>query len=352
MVKNKEKAEEKLTMAELLAQETYSPKPLSRGQVVEGKVIAVHPGEILVDVGAKAEGLISGRELETDENLAKTISSGDTVLVYVIQAENESGQAILSLKRASGERRWRDLQQKFDEKATIEVLALEQNRGGLIVDYFGVRGFIPSSHLSVSQPSLVLGKKLMVKIIELDRKANRFVLSEKEVGGVELKKRKEQTMATLQKGQVLAGKVTGVMPFGVFVELPGGVEGLVHISELAWERVYSPADLYKVGDQVKVLVLDIDVREQKINLSIKQLSEDPWQKAKEKYLPGTEANGSITKITPYGVFVRLEQGIDGLIHTSKIPQGVSFEVGQHLGCLVESLSVETRRLGLKLAEKK
>jgi small subunit ribosomal protein S1 len=344
-----EESKEQVTMAELLEQETYSPKPLVRGQVVEGRVISVSRSEILVDIGSKAEGVIAGKEMETEEGLADNLQAGDTVLVYIIQPENENGQASLSLKRASGERRWRELQEKFEKGTIIEVQPIEQNRGGLIVDYLGIRGFVPSSHLSFS-PSCAFGKKIKTKIIELDQKANRFVLSEKEVTNAEMKRKKEQMISTLKEGQVLPGKVTGAMPFGVFVELPGGVEGLVHISELAWERVYAPSDLYKVGDQVNVLVLDVDPEEKKINLSIKQLTQDPWQKAGEKYLPGKEVKGKIAKATPYGVFVRLEQGIDGLVHASKIPHNTTLEVGQEVNCIVESISAEARRLGLKLSD--
>ena len=346
--KNNDASKPTSKMAELLAAEKFSPRALGRGQIVEGKIVSKKQGEILVDIGAKAEGLISGSEIETDDGMEDSLKTGDTVLAYVIQPENESGQAILSLKKAGGERKWRVINEKYEKSEAIEVQGLETNKGGLVVDVGGVRGFVPSSHLNMSLTDAI-GKKFDAKILELDRKTAKLVLSQRGPMSEAEKEKRKKELEDFQKDQTLSGVVTRTAPFGIFVKLPNGIEGLVHISELSWERVNDPSELFKVEQKVDVKVLGVDMESGKVNLSIKRLSLSPWENIEEKFYPGKKVKGVINKITPYGIFVNLASGIDGLIHSSKIPSEHTFKVGQELEASVESITPETRRLSLKLA---
>lgn len=334
-------------MEELLQSGEFAPRALSRGSVVEGRIVSIRGGEVLVDIGAKAEGLISGEELDTDDNLLASLNPGDTVLAYVIQPENESGQAILSLKKASNERKWRLINEKYEKSEPISAQGIESNKGGLVVDALGVRGFIPSSHLNMSLHEAI-GKTFDAKILEIDRKTAKLVLTQRGPMSQEEKDKRKKDLENFEKDQVLEGEISRVAPFGVFVKLPNGIEGLVHISEISWERVNDPAELYKIGDKLEVKVIGVDLESSKINLSVKRLSSSPWENIEEKFYPGKKVKGQINKITPYGIFVNLAQGIDGLIHSSKIPEGKEFKVGDEIEASVESITPETRRLSLKL----
>lgn len=332
-------------MADLLAKEEYSPKVINRGQIVEGTVVAKYPEQLLVDVGAKAEGIISGRELESEGGSLGDIKVGDKLLVYVVSSEGESGQAILSLKKTGGERRWIVATKKMETGETANVKVLESNRGGVIVDFDGVRGFIPSSHM-ITQASESIGRSLEVKVIEVDKKLNRLVFSEKEAHP---EKALPKVELPFKEGDSLEGKVSKMLPFGFLVSLPSGVEGLVHISEVSWERVGNLAEMYKVGQEVKVKVVSIDPLTGKVNLSIKQLSKDPWQEAESKYQIGTTFESEISRTSSYGAFVQLEPGIEGLIHSSKIPYGTKLEVGNKVKVSIDIFDAKTRRVALRLA---
>jgi small subunit ribosomal protein S1 len=336
-------------MAELLASEKFAPRSLSRGQIIEGKVVSKRSGEVLVDIGAKAEGIISGAEIDDGEDQFEALKPGDIVLAYVLQAENESGQAILSLKKAVGEKKWRHLIERYEKSESVEVQGLETNKGGLVVDVEGVRGFIPSSHLNMSV-SDAIGKKFDAKVLEIDRKTAKLVLSQRgPLSDAEKEKRKKE-LENFSKDQVLKGVVTRVAPFGVFVKLSDGLEGLVHISEMSWERVNDPGELFKVGEDIEVKVLGVDMEAGKVNLSVKRLTSSPWENIEEKFYPGKKVKGAINKITPYGIFVNLASGIDGLIHSSKIPSDHGYKVGDEVEASVESITPETRRLSLKLPQ--
>src|SRR3990167_5395798 len=342
------KKEAKMSFAELLESEKYAPKPLNRGQVVEGTVISNQRGGIMVDIGGKSEGLIIGRELETEDRMAKTLAPGDSVLVYVIQAENDNGNALLSLRRASNERVWRELQNSLDKKDLVEVSAIDQNREGLLVDFKGLRGFIPTSQLDNNRSDqLSLGRKIKATVLELDRKANRLVLSEKEGLGGEEKEKKQKLLTDIKVGETFEGSVTNILPFGLFIKIPSGLEGLVHISEIAWERVGNPNDYYKVGDKVQVKVIGVDHKNLRLNFSIKQLKVDPWESAHEKYYPGKVVSGKVSKVTPSGVLVTLEPGLDGMIELTHLTSPEKIQVGDEINAKVESLSAEMRRLLLK-----
>jgi small subunit ribosomal protein S1 len=335
-------AEEKMSkMAELLAQQEYQPKHLTRGQVVEGVVVAKTKDQILVDIGAKAEGLITGKELASGW---EEIKVGDKISAFVITSEGEGGQALLSMKKTGGEARWQVLTDKMNKSESVTVRGLEANRGGLVVDLEGARGFIPSSHL-VATPASSVGKNLEVKIIEVDKKMNRLVFSEREA-------RPEASFPKVElefkEGDELAGEVSKMLPFGLLVSLPGNIDGLVHISEISWERVGNLEELYKVGDKVKVKVTTIDPNTSKVSLSIKQLETDPWKEAEKKYPVGKEIESTINRTSSYGAFVQLEKGIEGLIHSSKIPYGTKLSAGDKVKVSIDLFNPEQRRVALRL----
>ncbi len=310
-------------------------KEYSQGDLVEGIVVSVSPGEILMDVGAKSEGIISGAELVDTDNTHKNLKPGDGILAMVMQAENEQGYIVLSLKRAEKDRKWQIVEDAYEDSSILECTVLEYNKGGLLVDCIGLRGFVPLSHLdrvhftedigkyatgSDAELKEVLGvlsgKTLKVKVIEVHRGKNRLVLSEKDALGDYSPEAREKKLEKIKVGSVLEGVATGIMNFGVFVDLDG-IEGLVHISEIAWEKVNHPGDYYQVGSPIQVKVLGIDEDSKKLALSVKQLSDNPWETVEDKYPVGTKVTGKVSKIVPFGAFVNLEKGLDGLIHVSE-----------------------------------
>lgn len=331
-------------MEELLAQSTFSPKRLFKGQVVDGTIVSKNNDIALVDIGAKAEALLSSKEASLDFD---TMKIGDKVSAVVIASEGENGQALLSMKKAGGELRWKQLNDKMNSGESVEVRGIEANRGGLIVEQDGLRGFIPSSHLLSTGASSV-GKTMEVKVIEVDKKMNRLVFSEREAHPEE--SRLPRIELQFKEGDKLAGTVSKMLPFGLLVSLPGEVEGLVHISEISWDRVGNLEQLFKVGDKVQVKVTSIDPNSGKVSLSIKQLQEDPWKEAEKRYPVGKEIESEISRTSSYGAFVQLEPGIEGLIHSSKIPYGKKFASGDKVKVSIDLFNPEQRRVALRLAE--
>lgn len=330
-------------MATLLEKGEYAPKSLSRGQIVEGKVVSKKKDQLFVDIGAKSEGIISVKDLEGEEKFAN-IKIGDKIHTYVLMPESEGGQVVLSVKKAGSERRWQDISKDMDNNETVEVKPLESNRGGLLVAYGEIRGFIPSSHL-VSQVKGASGS-IKVKILEADKRLNRLIFSEKEARPDS--SRFPKIDLPFSVGDEVAGDVSKILPFGILVNIPGGSEGLVHISEISWERVEGIDKMFKLGDKVKVKVLEIDPASTKVNLSIKQLSQDPWKKAESKYPVGKKFKSNISRISTYGAFVQLEPGIEGLIHSSKIPYGTKFQPGDKVEVSIDLFNSEQRRVALRL----
>lgn len=336
------------TMEELLSRTGYKIRGLKKGEVVEGVVSAVAPKEILIDLGAKSEGVISERDLTQDKDYLANLKVGQKVKVYVFIPENDHGQPVLSLRKAGWDYKWEKLTLAKEKEETVEVRALEFNRGGLLVDWQGIRGFAPASQLDPSHLANtqdLVGKILKVKILEVDPKLNRLILSEKQTPKID-----QEALRKIKKGEIYEGIVKGIAPFGIFVGLDH-LEGLVHISEIAWERVDDLGLYFKVGEKIKVLVLGIDKTSGKLSLSVRQLLPDPWQKVVEKYPPGKSVQCRVTKLTDFGVFVRLEEGIDGLIHVSKIPPEKTFAPGEEVRCLIESVDHKKRRISLDLVLK-
>ncbi len=346
------KASSKSSFADLFAASIKVPT-LRRNQEVTGTVVSVSPAEILIDVGAKSEGIVTGRELSAVHDLASKISVGDKVEATVISPENDAGQVVLSLRKLSGEKRWTELEEKRENSEDIQVIALEANRGGVICDFLGIRGFLPASQLATTPSKLsdVIGKNLSCRVIEVDRQSNRLILSQKAPDKRDLTK----ILAILTKinvGDKFNGLITAVLPFGIFVEVTleqdkeDKLEGLVHISELSWEKIEDPTKFFKVGDRVDVMVIAKDEETGRLNLSIKQLLKDPFEEAAAKYTKDDNVKGTISRVTPYGVVVTLDAGMEGLIHISKIPPDLNLEVGQEIDCSVDSVDVRNRKIAL------
>lgn len=346
-----------VSFADLFAASASKVPSLRRNQEVAGTVVAVSPQEILIDIGAKSEGVVTGRELGAVSDMVAKLSVGDKVDATVLFPENDAGQVVLSLRKLSGEKRWTDLEEKKENEEGIDVVALEVNRGGVICDYLGIRGFLPASQLSSAPLKLtdLIGKTLSARVIEVDRSTNRLILSQKSGDKKDLAE-VLKLLAKVNIGEKVSGVVSAVLPFGIFVEvrLDGTkdaksavkLEGLVHVSELSWEKVDDPAKLFNVGDEVEVLVIAKDEVSGRLNLSLRQLQQDPFAELSEKYIKDLEVSGTVSKVTPYGVFVMLDSTVEGLIHISKIPPDISFEVGQEVNCTVESVDVKARRIAL------
>ena len=355
-------------MEELLAEQDADIKSFKHGDVVEGSVVRIDKDEILVDIGAKSEGVVSNRELfgrNTESQPALAI--GDVVLVYVLQPESPEGHVVLSLRRAGLERKWRSMQEQFEAGVIIEAPVIDHNKGGLIVDC-GIRGFVPISQIvdfprrpQNDQPrdaaqeiaeklQPFVGRKLRLKILEVNRKANRLILSEKVALYEERREKRDELFSSLQVGQKVTGNVRSIAPFGVFVDL-GGIDGLVHKSELSWNKVNNPEGGYRVGEEVEAEVIDINHERGRISLSIRRLQPDPWHSTVADFKVGDIIDGTVTKLVNFGAFVRVRDGLEGLIHISELsnqrvahPGDVVHE-GQALKLRIISLDSERHRLG-------
>jgi small subunit ribosomal protein S1 len=368
---------EPMTMAELLEQPDVEVKSLKHGDVVEGTVVRIDPDEILVDFGGKSEGVVSNRELigrrgRDGDDTRPEIKVGDEVLVYVLQPESPEGHAVLSLRRAGLERKWRAMQERFESGEIVEARVIDHNKGGLIVD-LGVRGFVPISQIvdfprrpRDEQPrdaaqeiaeklQPFVGRTLRLKILEVNRKANRLILSEKVALYEERREKRDELFSSLQVGQRVKGTVRSIAPFGVFIDL-GGIDGLVHKSELSWNKVNNPETAYAIGDEVEAEVIDINHERGRISLSIRRLQPDPWQESVAKYKIGDVIEGTVTKLVNFGAFVRVEEGLEGLIHISELSNqrvahpGDVVKEGEVLKLKIISLDSERHRLGLSLKQ--
>ncbi len=342
-------------MEELLLSKERTLRTFRRGEVVEGVVISVGRKEVFVDLGSKSEGVISGREFEDEIDSISGLKVGDTVIATVTQTENDQGYTILSLKRAQNERAWREVEEAFKNETVLEAKVVDSNKGGLVVELAsGLRGFVPFSHLNMSNPSNTtdtppLGQTLSVRVIEINRALNRLVFSEKLatlLSDPEIKK----FFANLQPEKKMKGTVTSIFPFGVFVELIPGVEGLVHISEISWQRLEHPSEVVKIGDEVEVTVLSINKEQGKLALSMRSLRGNPWQEVTKKHQVGDTVTGIVTKTVPFGAFVKLPEGVEGLIHVSETTGPLA--EGEKVEAVIINLEPEKQKLGLSIKQLK
>ncbi len=356
-------------MASLLDSE-YAYKTPQHGDILQGVIMQITPSEILIDVGSKSEGIISGRELERmDADARESLQVGQEVLAYVVRPEDQDGNIVLSLTRAQMETDWRRAEELYAAEEIFEAQVAGHNKGGLIVRIGRVRGFVPSSQLiSVrrrrseeaeeeegedSEQARLVGKTLRFKIIELDRRRNRLILSERAAAREWRREQKEKLLSELQEDEVRTGVVSSLCDFGAFVDL-GGADGLIHLSELSWGRVSHPREVLSVGDEVQVYVLHIDRERRRIALSLKRLQPEPWSQIDERYEIGQLVQGTITKITNFGAFARLDGDVEGLIHISELsdqrighPREVVQE-GQTLDLRIIRIDSARKRIGLSL----
>lgn len=355
---------------EVLLRESTNPINIKRGDVVEGVIVRIDQDEILVDIGLKSEGVLSTKELTANGyGSFSELHLDDKVLVYVMQPETSEGHALLSIKRANAERQWRIADDQYKNGELLKARVIDYNKGGLIVDVAGIRGFVPISQiLNLKREEVALGgesqetaaklqgmkdKELTLKIIEINRTRNRLILSERLAVQEWRQRRREELLDELKPGEVRHGVVSNLANFGAFVDL-GGADGLVHISQLAWSRVNHPSEVLHVGQEVEVQVLSVDKEKKKIALSIKRAEVDPWTTVAERYTPGQVVTGVITKIAPFGAFARIEDGIEGLIHLSELTPGMDPKQALHEGVQLQlrilRIDAERRRLGLSLRQ--
>jgi len=344
------------TMEELLAMSKV--QGLRKGQLVEGVVTEIGSNSIFIDIGAKTEGVVLGKEFEREKDFIKNLKPGDKVKAYVGSVEDERGQILLSLRQAAVGFAWEKFAQMMKTKERVEVRGREVNKGGLIVDApYGLQGFIPGSQIGSSWEGKIdslINRKLLVEVIEVNQEQNRLVFSEKLVSDEEKLKKTAKAIGKLKIGDVFEAEVTQVAPFGVFVKIKtkeGEVEGLVHISEISWLKVDDLTQIYKPGDKVSVKVINLEGG--RVQFSIKQLLPDPWEEMDKKFPVGFQTSGKVTRLASFGALVEIEKGIEGLIHISKIPPEYILQEGDKVSVYIESVDKKNRRisLGLVLKEK-
>lgn len=313
-----------MTMEDILATEAQDATAVSRGDIVDGTIVFIGQEGIAVDIGAKVEGIIPlnqlGEEAVTLEQAQEMYKAGETIEAYVVRVDLPNSQIVLSKKRADQDKGWRVLEKMQEADEAFEVEVLEKVRGGLVAQVEGIRAFLPASQVDtrrVNDLDPYVGKPLMVKLIELNRKRNRVIISHRAIMEAQKAKAREATVGQLTSGAQFEGEVVEITDFGVFVNL-GGIDGLVHRSELTYGRFNHPRDVVKVGDKVQVQVIDVDEGRERINLSMKALTQDPWEGATERYSIGQHVKGKVTNLTNFGAFVELESGLEGLVHVSEM----------------------------------
>lgn len=352
-------ADAKITMDDLLAQAGDNVKQLTVGETVDGTVLSVKKHEILIDLGPLGVGLVPRREV----SLSKNYNVGDSVIASVIDTELEDGYSLLSLRKAAKDRGWDEVMAKLESGEIITVVPYDANRGGLLVEYEGIRGFLPVSQLSaehyprvgssdkdeiLQRLNSLVKRDIQARILDADRKANKLIFSEKEA----VKEGLAERFQKLAIGDTVTGVVTGVVDFGVFVNVEG-IEGLIHISEISWERVNNPSDYVKVGQTIEAKIIAID--KERLSLSMKQLTKDPWLDEVEQFKPGEKVEGTVTRITPFGAFVQLSPAVEALVHVSELggdgtdPEKV-FTLNERKEFTVLDIDKENRKISLSLGK--
>lgn len=339
-----------LTMADLLA--GSDANVIEAGSTVNGKILSVKKNEILVDLGMYGVGMVPRREI----GFGKKHEVGEEVVASVVESELPNGNVLLSLRKAAKERGWDEVAKVVDEGKTITVTPFDANRGGLLIEFEGVRGFMPVSQLSTEHyprtsdkdeilrrlRSLV-NKEIVAQIIDADQKSNKLIFSEKEA----IKDGLSDRLTSLKVGDVVEGTVTGIVDFGAFVNVDG-IEGLVHISEISWERVNEVKDVLKVGDKVKAKIISID--KDRLSLSIKQTTPDPWLKEAEQFKVGQKVEGTVTRITPFGAFVQISPAVEALVHVSELGRDAdpekTFKLNEKREFKVLEIDADNRKIRL------
>ncbi len=350
----------KYTMDELLQEHEDSFKKIAMGDMIKGTVLSVKKHEILLDLGSQGVGMVPRREA----SFARNLNLGDEIAASVIDPEMKDGYILLSLRKAAKDKGWDEIQAKLDNNEIVEIIPSDANRGGLLVEYEGVRGFLPVSQLSaehyprvssadkeeiLQRLNSLVGQTLKVRILDANKKENKLIFSEKEAVKDGLAKR----FAELKVGDVVKGVVTGVVDFGAFVNVDG-IEGLVHISEISWERVSSPSDYVKVGQTIEAKIIAID--KERLSLSMKQLVEDPWLSEVNNLKKGAKVEGTVTRITPFGAFVQISPAIEALVHVSELGEGSDvnpekvFTLNERKSFKVLDIDKEGRKISLSISK--
>jgi small subunit ribosomal protein S1 len=364
-----EESEEVHPMALLLDEIDKTLLEPQGGEIRTGIIVDKRPNEILVDIGYKSEGIVSGREIERLSDSIASLQVGDEVPVYVLR-EDKDGNLLLSISRAQAEKDWERAEELMASQHIFESPVAAYNRGGVIVKIGQVRGFVPASQLSADSQSQgeeqaedseerwaqLVGTNLMLKVIDIDRKRNRLILSERLAVREWRRQQKEQLLDRLKEGDVYDGVISSIADFGAFVDL-GGADGLIHLSELSWNRVNHPSEVVSVGDEVKVQILSVDQERRRIGLSLRRLQPQPWDVVNQTYEVGQVVRGRITKLVNFGAFARLEKdGIEGLIHVSELtdrrithPKEVVSE-GEEYDLRIIRIDTDKRRMGLSLKQ--
>ena len=347
---------------------------LSKGDVVEGTIVDIRPGAMVIDVGYKSEGIVAGKELKSETVDVTKLKVGDKILVYVVKPEDEEGQLVLSVRRTQQAGLWLSLIKAKDDNEIVEAMVIESNNGGLICELgSGIRGFIPTSQLDPTRVyssgvrelgqdvsnkinkrlASLVGEKIKTRIIELDKEKNRIILSEKMLTQTRNTEDREKTLKSLQEGAILKGEVSGVTPYGIFVNAEG-LEGLVHLSELSWDKIDDVEKMYKVGDKVDVMVIGVTDGGKRVAYSVKRLQDDPWMSAISKHKVGDIVSGVVQRVADYGAFVRIGKGLNGLVHISEISDKLVkdprdfVKEGEKVEVKILSISSTERHLGLSL----
>ena len=361
---------EQSEMARLLEEEISKMPSLRRGEALEGKVILINEEGVLVNIGAKSEGVVPLREIRSlGETELAALSAGDSI-VTVMMRQEENGQYLLSYDKAQAERGWIQLEQEMENGNSIAVKVTGYNRGGLLVDALGVQGFVPLSQLSGDRRSemqesneeqiaeileKMIGEELSLKIIEVNKRRQRAILSERVFNQEERDEQRMQLMSELTEGSIVKGRVTGVREFGAFVDL-GGIDGLIHISELSWQPVEQPSDIVQPSDEIDVYILKLDSESGRISLSLRRTQPDPWQIEIAKFSEGEIVDATVTRLTPFGAFAKIQDNIEGLIHISELsenhvrhPKEIVKEGDTHQVKILR-IEPERRRLGLSIRQ--
>lgn len=328
------------------------PPQIKKGQEIDAKIVSITKKGVFFDVGAKAFAVLGDLELKEISTYLPYIKPGNTVKVRIITPEAKDGFPVVSLNKFFQKGKWEILNEKKEKEEEIEVVAGEYGKGGVFVDFMGIRGVIPKIQLTqdfINDPNKLDGQKIKVKILEVDEEKNRLVVSQKaaalKISSKELRDRFDK----IKEGEKYQAKVLGVSEFGIFCEVEG-VEGLIHISEISWEKVSDASKYVSVGDAIEVVVVEKNENDLKLNLSIKRLTQDPWEGIEEKYPKDKEVEGEVVRKEKYGYFVRLEPGIEGLIHISKLSGSENLNIGDKIKAYIERVNKNERRMSLVLPQ--
>lgn len=354
-------------MGALLAEKSMDYPNLRRGDIIEGTVVGWSRGGMVVDIGAKSEGIVPSQEMQSlGRAEGRRLQLGESVLVLVVQSEDAEGQIVLSVDRARGEKGWRRLQEMYEAGDSLEAAVTGYNKGGVLVEVEGVTAFVPLSQLVSVRPersgesndallATVVGRTLRLKVIEVNRRRGRAIFSERAALQEWRAQQKERLLSELHEGEIRRGRITSIRDFGIFVDL-GGADGLAHLSEISWDRDKSPEEMFRVGDEVDAYVLKVDHENKKIALSLRRAQPEQWESLIDRYQVGQIVTGQITKLTPFGAFARIDDGLEGLIHVSELsdrrvahPKEVVKE-GDVLPLKIVRIERERHRLGLSLKQ--